>query len=110
MKTPYKYRIVITSEREDYDDLSQYADNPESGFIEAIHWFDYLWQIEGLLCKYEGLFYILSVVENNNAELNLISSRAKNVIGYGVIEGIGGYPSIDIYEYERKEYEQRSDD
>lgn len=104
METPYKYRIVITSEGDDHE-LFKYGNNPEDGSLETILWFDTTKDLN-CLAMFEGLFYLLSVVKNDIAELSI--EKNENTIGYGIFD----YDSVneDIKEYERKQNEQYSND
>lgn len=54
-----QYKIIITSDRCDYDNLSELANNPELGKRVGTFYFSYPDELE-LICKaFEGLFYQL---------------------------------------------------
>ena len=52
-----EYRLVITQEWEDYDDLSFYAENPEEGIVVADLIIKGVSDLEKANEEYEGLFY-----------------------------------------------------
>ena len=54
-----RYRIIITSDRRDYDDLSELMNYPELGKRVGIFYFNYPEELELILKAFEGLFYQL---------------------------------------------------
>ena len=54
-----KYKIVITSDRCDYDDLSELMNYPELGKRVGTFYFNYPEELELILKAFEGLFYQL---------------------------------------------------
>ena len=75
ISNPSKYKIIITSEKKDYDNLMEYAEHPEHGERIATFYFNNPDQLD-LICKaYEGLFYQL---------FRLYETKR---IGYGIIDG-----------------------
>lgn len=69
-----RFKIVITGDRKDYDDLSELMYNPELGVEIDEICFDTLSQLEEIIEVYEGLFYVLS--DNESLE----------VIGKGILD------------------------
>lgn len=62
MKRKHKldeYKIVITSDRKDYDDLMELANYPERGRRVGTFYFNSPSQLEIVLHAFEGLFYQL---------------------------------------------------
>ena len=53
------YKIVITSDRRDYDDLSELMNYPELGKRVGTFYFNYPEELELILKAFEGLFYQL---------------------------------------------------
>ena len=54
-----EYKIVITSDRCDYDDLSELMNHPELGKRVGTFYFNYPGELELILKAFEGLFYQL---------------------------------------------------
>ena len=54
-----QYKIIITSDRCDYDNLSELADNPELGKRVGTFYFSNPNELELILKAFEGLFYQL---------------------------------------------------
>ena len=54
-----QYKIIITSDRCDYDDLSELANCPELGKRVGTFYFSYPEKLELILKAFEGLFYQL---------------------------------------------------
>ena len=54
-----KYKIVITSDRRDYDDLSELMNYPELGKRVGTFYFNHPEELELILKAFEGLFYQL---------------------------------------------------
>ena len=69
-----KYKIIITSEKADYDNLMEYAEYPERGIRIGTFYFRNPDQLELILKAYEGLFYQLFCVDETER------------IGYGVFD------------------------
>lgn len=59
------YRIVITGDRCDYDDLSELANYPERGKMIGIFYFAYPHELGVLVKSFEGLFYQLFAVDSD---------------------------------------------
>ena len=59
------YRIVITGDRCDYDDLSELANHPERGKMIGIFHFAYPHELIVLVKAFEGLFYQLFAVDSD---------------------------------------------
>ena len=54
-----RYKIIITSDRCDYDDLSELMNYPELGKRVGTFYFNYPRELELILKAFEGLFYQL---------------------------------------------------
>lgn len=54
-----QYKIIITSDRCDYDNLSELADDPSLGKRVGTFYFNYPGELELILKAFEGLFYQL---------------------------------------------------
>ena len=54
-----RYKIIITSDRCDYDDLSELMNYPELGKRVGTFYFNYPEELELILKAFEGLFYQL---------------------------------------------------
>ena len=54
-----QYKIIITSDRCDYDDLSELMNYPELGKRVGTFYFNYPEELELILKAFEGLFYQL---------------------------------------------------
>lgn len=54
-----QYKIIITSDRCDYDDLSELMNYPELGKRVGTFYFNYPGELELILKAFEGLFYQL---------------------------------------------------
>ena len=54
-----QYKIIITSDRCDYDDLSELSNYPELGKRVGTFYFSYPGKLELILKAFEGLFYQL---------------------------------------------------
>lgn len=54
-----RFKIIITGDREDYDDLSELAEHPERGVYLDTQYFDCPEQAEKICNTYEGYFYRL---------------------------------------------------
>ena len=54
-----QYKIIITSDRCDYDDLSELSNYPELGKRVGTFYFSYPEKLELILKAFEGLFYQL---------------------------------------------------
>ena len=54
-----QYKIIITSDRCDYDNLSELADDPSLGKRVGTFYFNYPEELELILKAFEGLFYQL---------------------------------------------------
>ena len=54
-----RYKIIITSDRRDYDDLSELMNYPELGKRVGTFYFNYPEELELILKAFEGLFYQL---------------------------------------------------
>lgn len=72
-----KYKIIITSDRCDYDDLEELANHPEKGRRVCTLYFSKLSELKLIVNSFEGLFYRLFIFSNryNNPEK----------IGYGIV-------------------------
>lgn len=84
-----RYKIVITSDRCDYDDLSELMNYPELGKRVGTFYFNYPEELELILKAFEGLFYQLFKInetERMGAELWMIwylkIGGMKNVVKY----------------------------
>lgn len=74
IRNPSRYKIIITSEKADYDNLMEYAEYPERGERIGTFYFNNPDQLD-LICKaFEGLFYQLFRVDETER------------MGYGVFE------------------------
>lgn len=74
IRNPSKYKIDITSEKADYDNLMEYAEYPERGERIGTFYFNNPDQLD-LICKaFEGLFYQLFRVDKTER------------MGYGVFD------------------------
>lgn len=60
---PSLYKIVITADRWDYDDLSELADHPEKGFRVGTFYFYNPNQLDLIVKAFEGSFYQLFLVD-----------------------------------------------
>ena len=58
-----QYKIIITSDRCDYDNLSELADNPASGKRVGTFYFSNPNELELILKAFEGLFYQLFKID-----------------------------------------------
>ena len=58
-----QYKIIITSDRCDYDNLSELADNPELGKRVGTFYFSNPNELELILKAFEGLFYQLFKID-----------------------------------------------
>ena len=54
-----QYKIIITNDRCDYDNLSELADDPSLGKRVGTFYFNYPGELELILKAFEGLFYQL---------------------------------------------------
>ena len=54
-----RFKMVITGDRKDYDDLSELAEHPERGVYLDTQYFDYPDQAVRICDTYEGYFYRL---------------------------------------------------
>ena len=54
-----QYKIIITSDRRNYDDLSELMNYPELGKRVGTFYFNYPEELELILKAFEGLFYQL---------------------------------------------------
>ena len=54
-----QYKIIVTSDRCDYDDLSELMNYPELGKRVGTFYFNYPEELELILKAFEGLFYQL---------------------------------------------------
>ena len=61
-----QYRIIVTSDRCDYDNLSELADNPELGKRVGTFYFSNPNELELILKAFEGLFYQLFKIGTTN--------------------------------------------
>lgn len=58
-----QYKIIITSDRRDYDDLSELMNNPELGSRVGTFYFNRPEELELILKAFEGLFYQLFKID-----------------------------------------------
>lgn len=58
-----KYKIIVTSDRCDYDNLSELADYPERGKKVGTFYYNNLEEAKLIIKCFEGLFYQLFEVE-----------------------------------------------
>ena len=61
---PSEYKIIITGDRCDYDNLSELANHPERGKRVGTFYFSTPNQLELILKAFEGLFYQLYKLDN----------------------------------------------
>ena len=57
-----KYKIIITCERKDYDDLMHYGNHPEEGTSVGTFYFHNPDQLDLIVKAFEGLFYQMFVI------------------------------------------------
>lgn len=56
-KTNDKYKVIITGDRCDYDNLSELAEYPERGTRIGTFYFSNKMELDLILAAFEGLFY-----------------------------------------------------
>lgn len=63
---PSQYKIIITQDRCDYDNLSELADHPEKGCRVGTFYFSTPNQLDLILKAFEGLFYQMFQIAESN--------------------------------------------
>lgn len=63
-----RYKVIITGDRKDYDNLSELVDHPEKGVFMDCLYLDNPDELEPIVAVYEGLFYQLFDTKESETE------------------------------------------
>ena len=86
-----QYKIIITSDRCDYDDLSELMNYPELGKRVGTFYFSYPDELELILKAFEGLFYQLF-------KINETERMGGGVMDYSVFDDWWGEDCCEVCE------------
>ena len=81
-----RFKIVITGDRKDFDDLSELANHPERGVYVDTQFFNYPDEAEAICDIYEGYFYLLydkdTLIDSGVVSVDFIYDAVQNTANY----------------------------